>query len=408
MIFLGPNTQAYSSSPVFSLKEWLEPITFVIHAKKLSTPIGEEYDSKPSIKSKIIRPNTYNLIISLGQRHFSSREELNKQKLSSKKIANQIIRNKIKVSLLNYKKPFISSENYGTKMSYYQFKDWHLNQELRNFRLAILNKEGKNVEKRLKNSLKELKLEWNILYGIDIEELKSILKDPKIRNLIVIAHGNEQGILYDYDLNPFPKSLFTGREQTTQSIAIFSCYSKKAAQWYGLDSHKIHSMYKKRHLFYLPEDNKILSRKGTIYINGIPTFIKKVDSYIAEKASNDLFSEQSLHFAPGTRLPKCSLKISGIFIKSGLFQVILNRNWIGSLKQETVNPNFYEDFDCSILKQSEQNVLLITHAKPSWHPQAIIKKFQIEIYSENTLLLPKETKHFTGEGDIYTKSKIVF
>ena len=414
IVFLGLTclaleNHAFASAPTHLLKEWLEPITFRIHQKKLSTPISKEFFSNPSRSS---HNNTSimlneNLIVSLGKKQFFLSEELEQQKISRKKIARKILGNKVKNSLLNYKRPFITSASFEEKVRYHQFKGWNLSQDLINLRLAVLYKEGKDISGKISKIQKKLKLEWKVLYEVDIEDLKNILKDSKVRNLIIIAHGNEQGILFDYDLNPYPKSLFTSQKQATQSIAIFSCYSEKASKRYQLDTEKIYSLYKKRYLFYLPEENNILSRRGTIYTNGLATFIKSVDKHLAKHVETDIFSGQYSDLEDDSKQSVCSLKISGVKIQSGLLQVILNKTWIGSLKQGKLNPNYQIDFDCSLIKNKQANVLLITHAKSKWPPKASLENFGLEFSGESTDFTSKEVLHFRDNSGNYSTSKII-
>ena len=399
---IGISVNAYSS-PLPLLKEWFEPITYRIYHKKLSSPVINNYQSKPSDGTRKKEHNNHkrNLIISLGRVNFSDTKELTIQRTSSKNILKKINKNKVKRSLLNYKRPFLKKGLYEEKSKLYQLKEWDLERSRKNLKLAIQFQEGKEFSKQIEKVLPKLNLNWDIIYEVDIDELKMILASPSNRHVIIIAHGNEQGVLYDYDLNPYPKTIFTSQNQTVQSIALFSCFSKNAGKRYRLESENIHSLYKQRYYFHLEDPKNILSKKGTIYSNGLGHFIRKVDQYIYEHASND----EHLKDIP-TREKNCSITISGMSIQSGLLLLQLNKTWIGTLKNRGKS-SYDVKFDCSILKEHLSNTLLITHAKPFWYPQAKISDFSLTISNLESSIVPYSIKHFNDTKGKYVKSKII-
>lgn len=410
LICMNFSSYAYPHPPKFPLlKEWFEPIVFRANQEKLSTPIKKTFTAKPALldKEKSLKKSTRNLIINLGLLDFTDKNQVKQQKLSHKKTTKKILKKKIKKSLLNYRKLFISSKTYEEKFQHLDFEEWILKKRQAELRSVILYKEGKDLKNRIDRIANKLKLDWEVLYGVDIEDLRSILQDVNVRNIILIAHGNENGILFDYDRNPYPKSIFIGENQTVQSISIFSCYSEKAAKLYKLDSPKIHSIYHQRYLFYLHDNYDILYKKGSIYSNGVGTFIQNIDHQLARLQQPEQVATERTNKLEQNNEAKCTLKISGFHVHSGLFQLLLNRNWIGSLKHDH-RANFIGQFDCSFLNKNSDNVLLITHAKPNWPPHASIKDFRIELKNNTNVIDIHDINHFHDQSGRYLKSKILF
>lgn len=75
---------------------------------------------------------------------------------------------------------------------------------------------------------------WRIELTTDLFEMyRTIEQTPSIREVMIVAHSDELGRLYDSSKNIFPKGAFANLPGRITKLVIYSCHSQKVAEYYG-------------------------------------------------------------------------------------------------------------------------------------------------------------------------------
>lgn len=109
-------------------------------------------------------------------------------------------------------------------------------------------KDQKLFEKLIKKLKVFERLGWKVVFPEDLYDFyKFLAQNPQIQQVMLIAHSDHLGRLYDAKKNIFPKGAFANLGESLKKFILYSCHGETVSHYYllaGID-HKIAVYYPK-------------------------------------------------------------------------------------------------------------------------------------------------------------------
>ena len=200
--------------------------------------------------------------------------------------------------------------------------------ELQRKKLALIDaqfsSEEKSVEASFKRLKKRLHLSWKWVSVSHLDEIHQALLSPGIRNVMIVTHSQSSGQIMDSYRNGLPPSFFDHLSSSLQSLSIYSCHGDHVKTYYhlhdalGLDSEK-------NRLLFTAKESEFLNQKGVAPVPAFRAFLARVDR--ALNRAEDRASVQANVQA------QCSLVVKGFTATKNDFAVMMNGDYIGTIRQ---------------------------------------------------------------------------
>ena len=189
-------------------------------------------------------------------------------------------------------------------------------------------------------NLAGLQLHWEFIQGTNLEDVRAMLVDPAIRNLMIITDAAVNGQIVDSYSNAYPPTFFNQISPSLQSLSIYSNYGNAVRQLYALDA--------KLGTPSLAIHRLVLTPTGA---ETFPEFLRNVDTEVATKLPSDIPS-------PTKYFGGCQLTLSGIQPVVGDYGVFLAGGFIFTLRSGQVPPAVFE-FNCGLLINNQPELTIV-------------------------------------------------
>ena len=203
--------------------------------------------------------------------------------------------------------------------------------------------EANRITRTFKRNEAGLQLKWELIQITDLEDVRVMLNDPSIRNVIIIAHASTQGLLLDSYSNQYPAAFFNLVSPSLQSLAIFSSYGEEVRQIYELDRRLDTASLARQRLIFTETGSKFR-------VQGFPHFLRVVDREIALKLPTHIPSPQKYYWG-------CRLDLSGVKVLSGDYGIFLGSAFISVIRSSEPVPSEVE-FDCGLLTNNQPRLMI--------------------------------------------------
>jgi hypothetical protein len=313
-----------SKNPNISFSEMA---TMILTPKKMihAEFLGQEHESKKAVKSK--QANKV-IFVHLVASEFDS-NTLKNLKIKKKEISKLDIVQKLRsvktigdcqVVVASHPEDYLRVENYLN--DYFNHQD-DLNASRDKKYLILLSKKMQ----------KYIRMGWKISYVHDLFEMyQEIENDQLIEEIMLVAHSDQIGRLYDAKKIIFPKGAFSNLPRRVRKVIVYSCNADKVIDFY--DIKKLSSKLD----YYYPVLNKNFqnifeSQIPAIAINGMT------------KAANARLKALPSSF------DVCSLKVS-MNVATPNVVVMINDYFAGSVSTAESNLTL----DCQLLSETSNQV----------------------------------------------------
>ncbi len=233
--------------------------------------------------------------------------------------------------------------------------------ELLSIKSKIHNVQGQEIVRKQIASVKNrLNIDWEVVENVSIDMIRKTLMDSSVANIVLVSHAAEVGYAVDSSKRMFPTSLFENISPSLMSIAFFTCHAETIVEKYNILNifENNYSSHPQRQLFIV-ENRKIFNRVGLTAPTAFGYFLSRVDNYISPRLKIGTKYRLNNEDRFAKHWPRlCKIKIKNIKIESGVFNVTINRKYIGSLSKGSENDEI--EFPCLYLKS--KNTLFIRGA----------------------------------------------
>jgi hypothetical protein len=264
------------------------------------------------------------------------------------------------------------------------------------------------VKQFLSKNLKDYKLKWKIIETNNFSSINEALKSQKVANVVVLAHGKENGFIIDSKDNELPREFFYFISPTIQSINLYSCYSTKSLSVYGLENKILNSesFYKIRVMTTVKE-NDFYDSNSYAPIATFPSYLKKLDSYLYDnlKGTQALQKTFGNDFFKYSSPKECSIDMSDLNVTKGNFAIVLNDAFLGELNLN--NQTKILKFPCKTFKKENDNTLKILDVFNDLNSSEIANYGAFKILIHNDESGTTKTLEFS-QAKLKTKSYIKF
>ncbi len=214
---------------------------------------------------------------------------------------------------------------------------------------------------------RKLKLDWQILEMKSLNDIRKLLADPTLQNLILVSHGESNGKIVDAEFNELPHNAFASISPNLQSVHFFSCHSGDAVKSYRLKEllssqssfHQTRVVGHVHSASFLEEENSAPDLE-------LGNFIERVDGELYRTLSQNI---QNQVIRPGAlaqmpELQECRIRFDGLAISKGAFHLKVNRHW--ALTEYPGEEKTQVTFPCDWLNESAASKsILITLENPN-------------------------------------------
>jgi hypothetical protein len=168
---------------------------------------------------------------------------------------------------------------------------------------------------------------WRIKFVKNMKAMYEDLEDDlNVEEVLIIAHSDQAGRIYDAKKNIFPKGAFSNLPSTIKKLMIYSCHSEKVVEFYQI------KRYLQKFDFYYPQVEKRF----------IAHFESKIP-LLSVRSFKNIKSHRKSSFEIHQRL--CQLETSGDEKIDGI-AVSLNDQFLGFINLKKANSL---SFDCRLL-----------------------------------------------------------
>jgi hypothetical protein len=310
-----------------------------------------------------------------------------------------------------------------------------LEEELRTqFVLERFYEQSKGVESAFKKDGSGLKLlhrsrlSWELIRTNTINQLRAILQDPTVGNIVFVGHtrvqsfGKPNGATTVQSLEEMiidslgvviPADFFTKLNPNLMSISFLICHSDTVIKTYHVDQalQSGESVHQKR-VLNIVQTNELLDDPAEAPLSGFLDFLQRVDRNLHETLQENMLIQQFGSFPVLDSVESCTLEIPDFRVKKGILALKLNGHLIGTINPGEPGNRFI--FDCGYLKKDKvENTLRL------YQPISILTEKQQElkafIFQNRFLLNGKEFNlknitwtDFKGKDGKYESSTIKF
>ncbi len=261
-----------------------------------------------------------------------------------------------------------------TKNSFSFEEFQNLNNEIANdFYLERFYEQSKIIESAFKKDGSSLKffnrtrLKWELIRTNTINQLREVLQDPTIGNIVFIGHTRIrstadqnsplQELITDSLGMIIPHDFFRKLNPQLMSISFLICHSNTILHTYHLDQalQSGESIHQKR-ILNIVQKNDLLDDSEEAALNGFIGFLQNLDGNLYETVQENMMAQQFSTFPELSKSRTCTLDVPGFNLKKGIFGLKLNQELIGTINPGEPKNHFV--FDCNLIqKDSPENSL---------------------------------------------------
>ncbi len=261
--------------------------------------------------------------------------------------------------------------------------------------------EGRLTNKVIQGTLSHLKLDWRVVHSTDLMEVHEALREPGLRNVVIVAHGLSGGKLVDSRLNEYPLGFFSEIAPGIRSLSIFACHGEEIAKLYDVARQLggFRSQFTRRTL-YVSKGTRLGSLEEMVPVRAFPSFMTKVDQRLASRGPLEPRVDK-----PGTPVLRCAMSFPGLTVKSGTLGFILNGRYLGSRNQGSTDIEL--DYPCAFADR-KRNILVIRNLSLLAAATIATTAFDVLPDHPGQNLTDTQLKHFYRADGSYQSSKFDF
>jgi hypothetical protein len=233
------------------------------------------------------------------------------------------------------------------------------------------------------SSLKPLirtKLKWELVRTNTINQLREVLQDPSIGNIIFVGHTRirplngpgtpPEELISDALGVIIPSDFFKKIHPNLMSIHFLVCHSGTMIRTYQIDQtlKQSESIHQKR-VLSIVQSNDLLEDPEEASLNGLTQYLKTVDQTIHETAQENMMAQQFSSYPTLKPDSNCTLDIPGFQLKKGVLGIKLNQTLIGTINP--AEPLARYSFDCGLLHTNGTDNTLRLYQPDSLQPQEL-------------------------------------
>ena len=372
--------------------------------RELISPLQEWFVSLEKPKLKIVEVKTSivplpfsaesvpkRYVFSIGLPGIEKNDLVRQQSKEYKQLRKKSIKIASKIARLRFrsrfkKMPLLESRIDGLMDEYLSILDaqkklWEIG----------LYQEGKRVNRKIRRKLGHLKNEWTFVPGASVEVILDKIKQADTSDVIIIAHGNSIGTLFDAHANPYHHTFFEWINPNLNTLSIFSCEVEKALSKYFSTQTFYHT--KESFKVIIPEFSR---ESGLTYGRTFNSFLTNVDQFVSKQDPREM---------AGPMATECSLELNGMIVERGEYQVVLNRKLLGFL-----SPGSRQQFKflChDFIKDRKDHTVLLTPLSERSRAQLEGQQHHVLELGNKRQMKAKNHNIFFADGT-YRKSKLVF
>lgn len=313
----------------------------------------------------------------------------------------------IKGEELNFSLKDYLEENKKSSALYFE-RQMQSNQQV----IDLINKKSQNGPK----------LDWEVLETMTIKDLNTIITDPTVGNVVIVAHAAQNGSLMDSNFIEVPERVFANISPTIRSISVYSCHDGLVRKKYKLEE-KLktqNSIYENRMALF-PITMNFMNTPESAPIMAVGGFLQKVELMLDTKITNYssnrtqdnkqtlcsayLVNEDSENDLNNqSRLKLQYRKETQFQVTKGSYMFSLNGKPVGVLEPKN---HARLEFSCDLLKP-EGNVIINQDITTELNSTIVEKKFNLHLNmpGQGIRIIPGE--HFQRKDNSYRSSKFKF
>jgi hypothetical protein len=275
-----------------------------------------------------------------------------------------------------------------------------LAEEKKSLQIVRQLKEAKMIDQIIESSLSHLHLRWQIIHTTDLMAVHEALRDPMVRNVVIIGHGTSDGKIFDSRLSQYPLTFFDDISPNVQSVAIYACHGEEIAQFYGIEASlkKLPSFYGNRKLF-VSDGTRLSGMDELVPVQAFTEFMEKLDNSLnqvpAGQAKGPLYEWPML----------CQMGVTGFEISKGTFGFTLNGHYLGAAN--VGGDEFSFRYPCSFADR-KKNILTIHGLSAFEEADLTGTGFQIVPETEGEKFSNPSLTHYKRDNGTYQGSKFEF
>ena len=264
--------------------------------------------------------------------------------------------------------------------------------------------EGLMASNEIRRTIHRLHLKWQVVPVSDLKEIHEALQDHSVENVMIVAHGLEEGKLIDSRNSEYPLSFFNHLSPSIRSVSIFACHGREIAQNYRIREHlsKGRSLYRQR-LVLISNGSNIAGIEDSVPIKAFHSFLKKTDRLLFNEKSVSQRDPSMGEFEKPE--VKCSLKTEGFKVTRSSIGFLLNGHFIGSVNKSETDPTIY--FDCDLYKR-DKNILILRNLGVYEKADIDSIEFKIIPYHQDGETAVGQVEHYRRPDQSYQGSKFEF
>lgn len=217
-------------------------------------------------------------------------------------------------------------------------------------------RDGNEASAILSRTVPKLRHDWEVHPTTDLMTVFQALRSTQVRNIIIVAHADTDGRIFDSSFNEYPIGFFSDISPTIESISIYSCHSEKVVERYKIaDRIRALPTYHERRTVYRSVGMKLMGIQDVVPIKSLGSFIKKIDRWQSFEEDETLVKPTHAY---------CRIGLEGLQVKSGGFGFLLNGEFIGSANPGALAGLLTLYYPCSLADRAK-NVLVLKGIHPS-------------------------------------------
>ena len=214
-----------------------------------------------------------------------------------------------------------------------------LNNSIQQFQVAQRIQEYEAMKKKVEQAGHSfmgyrLKLNWEVRDLKDLNDVRKVLQDPSVANLVLVSHGDPAGKIIDSRFNELPSIAFQEITPNLQSLNFFSCHSAKSAGSYEIE--KAFSSQQSFHQVRYVGDvisSDLLEELNIAPVMGLKDYVESLDQklYSALMGNVDVQMAHSKEMKAWERPKNCRIHFEGLHLKKGSFAIQVGQGWGGMI-----------------------------------------------------------------------------
>ena len=205
---------------------------------------------------------------------------------------------------------------------------------------------------------RRLKQHWELVEMNTIDDIRTMVSDPHVKNLVIVSHGDSNGKVIDSGFNELPSLAFEWISPELLSLSFFSCHSSETANTYTLEeSFKTQaSTHPVRFLGHV-NSSSIFESQNEVPTLALSSFIHDLDLALNRAEKAEALAGKVLPKQPSSSVNTCQITLEAASISKGSLGLTLNDHWIGSLYPHSIKQETFT-FPCSWKAKGKNSLYL--------------------------------------------------